>query len=103
MTDFAFPPAAVPGVAIAGSSQRFPVHRIYCIGRNYADHAREMGADPERGTPIFFGKPADAVVANDAMIPYPQRTSNLHHEVAAVMCRGNALSIASSVTPSAWT
>jgi fumarylpyruvate hydrolase len=90
MTDFAFPPAAVPSVAITGSSQRFPVHRIYCIGRNYADHVREMGGDPERGTPIFFSKPADAVVANDALIPYPQRTSNLHHEVELVVAIGRA-------------
>src|SRR5437764_10277182 len=86
--DYLFPPALQPSVAITGSSQRFPVHRIYCIGRNYADHVREMGADRERGTPIFFSKPADAVVANDAVIPYPQRTSNLHHEVELVVAIG---------------
>src|SRR5207302_10095170 len=89
MTDFAFPPAALPSVAIAGSSPCFPAHRIYCIGRNYADHARAMGADPERGTPIFFSKPADAAVATHAVTRYPQRTSTLQHvlELVAAILR----------------
>jgi fumarylpyruvate hydrolase len=89
MTDFAFP-AAVPSVAIAGSDQRFPVHRIYCVGRNYADHAREMGSDPQREPPVFFMKPADAVVATEVVIPYPARTSNLHHEIELVVAIGRA-------------
>ncbi len=90
MTDFVFPPAAVPSVAIAGSRRMFPVHRIYCVGRNYAEHAREMGTDPEREPPVFFTKPPDAVTANEAVVPYPSRTSNLHHEVELVVALGRA-------------
>ena len=87
MTDFAFPTPAVPTAAITGSTQRFPVHRIYCVGRNYAEHVREMGGD-EREPPVFFTKPSDAVMANDAAIPYPTRTSNLHHEIELVIAIG---------------
>ena len=83
--DYLFPPALLASVAIAGSAQRFPVHRIYCIGRNYADHAKEMGASVDRGNPVFFCKPADAVVADRAQIPYPPGTSELHHEVEMVV------------------
>ena len=83
--DYLFPPALLASVAIAGSAQRFPVHRIYCIGRNYADHAKEMGAPVDRGNPVFFCKPADAVVADRAQIPYPPGTSELHHEVEMVV------------------
>jgi fumarylpyruvate hydrolase len=82
---YAFSPAATPSVAIAGSDMRFPVHRIYCIGRNYAEHAREMGASIDRGNPMFFCKPADAVVADGARIPYPSTTADLHHEVEMVV------------------
>jgi fumarylpyruvate hydrolase len=88
MTEFAFSPAATPSVEIAGSSQRFPVHRIYCVGRNYADHAREMGVDPKAGSPVFFTKPADAVVANGASVPYPPGTANLHPEIELVAAIG---------------
>jgi len=77
-----------PTVAISGASVRFPVHRIYCVGRNYAAHAREMGADPTREPPCFFTKPADAVVANGSPVRYPPRTSNLHHEVELVVAIG---------------
>ena len=83
--DYLFPPALLPSVAIAGSTQRFPVHRIYCIGRNYADHAKEMGASVDRGNPVFFCKPADAVVADRTQIPYPLGTTELHHEVEMVV------------------
>jgi len=83
--DYLFPPALQPSVAISGSSQRFPVHRIYCIGRNYADHAKEMGATVDRGNPVFFCKPADAVVSDRAQIPYPIGTNELHHEVEMVV------------------
>ena len=83
--DYLFPPALLASVAIAGSAQRFPVHRIYCIGRNYADHAKEMGASVDRRNPVFFCKPADAVVADRAQIPYPPGTSELHHEVEMVV------------------
>ena len=88
MIDFAFPPPVTPSIAIAGSTQRFPVHRIYCVGRNYAEHVREMGGDTAREAPVFFTKPADAVMANDAAIPYPPRTSNLHHEIELVIAIG---------------
>jgi fumarylpyruvate hydrolase len=90
MVEFVFPPAAVPGVDIEGSGERFPVHRIYCVGRNYAEHTREMGGDPEREPPVFFTKPADAVVASNTTIPYPPRTSNLHHEIELVVAIGRA-------------
>jgi fumarylpyruvate hydrolase len=88
MIDFAFTPSAAPSAAIAGSDRRFPVHRIYCVGRNYAEHVREMGGDTEREPPVFFCKPADAVVANEAAIPYPPRTANLHHEIELVIAIG---------------
>jgi fumarylpyruvate hydrolase len=81
----ASPPVSVE---VAGSSERFPVHRIYCVGRNYAAHAREMGMDPEREPPFFFSKPADAIVPNGAAVPYPPRTSNLHHEIELVVAIG---------------
>ena len=83
--DYVFPPALLPSIGILGSSQRFPVHRIYCIGRNYADHAKEMGAAVDRGNPVFFCKPADAIVADRAQIPFPIGTNDLHHEVEMVV------------------
>ena len=83
---FAAPAQAV--VPIDGSTDLFPVHRIYCVGRNYAAHAREMGMDPEREPPFFFSKPADAVVPNGAAVAYPPRTSNLHHEIELVVAIG---------------
>lgn len=70
---------------VQGSSALFPVNRVYCVGRNYADHAREMGADPEREAPFFFSKPADAVFVPDGKVPYPTRTRDLHHEVELVV------------------
>ena len=88
MTDFAIPPPATPSVAVAGTNQRFAVHRIYCIGLNYADHIREFGRDPERSPPVFFMKPADAVVANGTPIPYPPATSNFHYEIELVVAIG---------------
>jgi fumarylpyruvate hydrolase len=85
---FAFDPSDRPSVSINGRTERFPVRRIYCVGRNYADHAREMGGSPEREPPFFFAKPADAVTPNGAVIPYPQATGNLHHEVELVIALG---------------
>ena len=73
---------------VAESNQAFPVGRIYCVGRNYADHAREMGHDPDREPPFFFMKPADAVVLSGASIPYPQVTKDLHHEIEMVVAIG---------------
>ena len=77
-----------PALAIAESNQTFPVGRIYCVGRNYAEHAREMGHDPEREPPFFFMKPADAIVQNGATLPYPQATKDLHHEIEMVVAIG---------------
>jgi fumarylpyruvate hydrolase len=85
---YAFYPGHHASVAIHASDERFPVHRIYCVGRNYADHAREMGGNPDREPPFFFGKPADAVVENGADVPYPPRTQNLHHEIELVVAIG---------------
>ena len=83
---YVFDPAAVVSLPIAGNDARFPVRRIYCIGRNYAEHAKEMGARPvSRAQPVFFMKPADAIVAGDGDIPYPSATSELHHEVEMVV------------------
>jgi fumarylpyruvate hydrolase len=84
MSDFVFPPSATPSVAVAGTSQRFPVHRIYCVSRNFADRAHEISAEP----PVFFMKPADAVVANGAAVPYPPRTVNCQHEIELVVAIG---------------
>ena len=72
-------------VAVAGSEERFPVRRIYCVGRNYVAHVREMGGDEGRDPPIFFQKPADAVVDSGSTIPYPTITENFHHEVELVV------------------
>jgi fumarylpyruvate hydrolase len=85
MTDYTFPPSEPPSVAVAGSGKRFPVHRIYCVGLNYVDHIREFGRDPQASPPIFFMKPADAVVANDDEVPYPPATSNFHYEIELVV------------------
>ena len=85
---FVLPPAAVPSVAVAGSTDRFAVRRIFCVGRNYAEHAREMGHDPDAEPPFFFTKPADAVVDSGQAIPYPTATSDLHHEAELVVALG---------------
>lgn len=77
-----------PSVAIAGSDDRFPLRRIYCIGRNYAAHAREFGYDPDREPPFWFMKPADAVVDSPATIDYPPRTRDLHYEIELVVAIG---------------
>ena len=85
---YAFPPAPIPSVAIAGRAERFPVHRIFCVGRNYADHAKEMGFEVDREAMFFFLKPADAVVPDGATIPYPPGTKNFHHEIELVVALG---------------
>jgi fumarylpyruvate hydrolase len=82
------PNLQVPTISIAHSNARFPVRRIFCVGQNYADHAREMGSDPNRQPPFFFTKPADAVVASGLSLPFPTRTANLHHEVELVVALG---------------
>jgi fumarylpyruvate hydrolase len=85
---YAITPPPQPSLPIVGSEQRFPVRRIFCIGRNYAEHAREMGAAVDKDTPLFFCKPADAVVTDGADVPYPQATGDLHHEVEMVVALG---------------
>jgi len=89
MIEYVFVPPPIPSVEIAGSDQRFPVHRIYCVGRNYADHVREMGSDVKE-PPVFFTKPADAIVASGVAVPYPPRTENFHYEVELVIAVGGA-------------
>ncbi len=85
MTDaFVFPPPPRPAVAVYGDDRLFPVRRIFCVALNYADHAREMGKDPGAEPPFFFTKPADAVVADGATIPFPSLTDDLHHEIELV-------------------
>jgi fumarylpyruvate hydrolase len=88
MTDFVIDPPAQPSVAVAGSTARFPIRRVFCVGRNYAAHAREMGKDPDREPPFFFTKPADAVVPAEGTVPYPPLTENLHHEIELVVAIG---------------
>ena len=90
MTDYIFAPPEPASVAIDGESKRFPVRRIFCVGRNYAAHAREMGMDPDREPPFFFTKPADTVVDTGAAIPYPPETSDFHHEIELVIAIGKS-------------
>jgi fumarylpyruvate hydrolase len=86
--EHAVPAVPRPTVAVAGTSARFPVRRIFCVGRNYAEHSREMGATDLRAPPFFFTKPADAVVESGAVVPFPARTSDLHHEIELVVALG---------------
>ena len=82
------PQLQIPTIAITGSDARFPVRRIFCVGQNYAEHAREMGSDPDRPAPFFFSKPADAVVETGRRLPFPSKTAELHHEVELVIALG---------------
>ena len=84
---YVIPPASQASVAVTGTLDRFPVRRIFCVGRNYAEHIREMGND-ERDSPFYFTKPADAVVESGAEIAYPRATADLHHEVELVLAVG---------------
>ena len=85
---YVVPAPELPSLAVAGSEARFPVRRIFCVGRNYAAHAREMGKDPDREAPFFFAKPADTVVPSGAKLPYPSMTQNLHYEIELVVAVG---------------
>ena len=90
---YVFAPRSVPGLPVAGTDMLFPVRRIFCVGRNYADHAREMGAADQaegREPPFFFMKPADALVAGagEVSVRYPSLTANLHHEVEMIVALG---------------
>lgn len=84
MSEFVIDPPVQAYVPVEGGG-RFPVRRIYCVGRNYAEHAREMGHDPDREAPFFFMKPADSLVIDGAAMPYPVATSDLHHEIELVV------------------
>ena len=94
MPRYAFEPQDPPAVPVADDDALLPVHRIYCVGRNYAAHAREMGGDPDREPPFFFCKPADAVVpaapGETIEIDYPSRTESYHHEIELVAAIGKA-------------
>jgi fumarylpyruvate hydrolase len=85
--DYVIPPPAQPAVPVRGGGL-VPVRRIFCVGRNYAAHAREMGHDPDREPPFFFTKPADAIVTGGADMPYPPASQDLHHEVELVVAIG---------------
>lgn len=85
---YVIPPPPQASVAVQDSDDRFPVRRIFCVGRNYAAHAREMGRDPDREPPFFFTKPADAVVDDGVTVPYPPETENLHYEIELVVAIG---------------
>lgn len=88
MTDllFALPPRS--SVAVVGETARFPVRRIFCVGRNYAEHAKEMGAEVDREAPFYFLKDADTLTESGATIPYPRGTANFHHEMEFVVALG---------------
>jgi len=82
-----------PTVAVAGGAPVFPVRRIFCVGRNYAEHSREMGATDLKAPPFFFTKPAEAVVASGGVVPFPGRTTDLHHEIELVVALAGAREI----------
>jgi fumarylpyruvate hydrolase len=90
MPDYVVSPPSLPSIEVDESSMRFPIRRVFCVGRNYAEHAREMGADPTREPPFFFTKPSDAIVPASGTIPYPPLTSDLHHEVELVVAIGRS-------------
>ena len=88
MSAYAIPLWEQPALPVVGAGTMFPVRRIYCVGRNYAAHAREMGHDPDREPPFFFAKPADSIVPNGGDVPYPTATKNLHPEIELVVALG---------------
>ncbi|MCK9550919.1 fumarylacetoacetate hydrolase family protein [Aquamicrobium sp.] len=87
---YLFEPLPTFSIAVEGETRRFPVRRIFCVGRNYADHIKEMGFQPEREPPFFFTKPVDALVADGAAVAYPPLTENFHHEAELVVAIGKA-------------
>jgi fumarylpyruvate hydrolase len=88
MNKFVFPPLERSSIAVHGSDSRFPVRRIFCVGRNYAAHAREMGKDPDREPPFIFMKPADCVVDSGSTVPYPPETKDFQFEIELVVAIG---------------
>ena len=89
MADYVIPAPAIIAVPVAKGGA-FPVRRVFCVGRNYAEHAREMGSDPDREPPFFFMKPPDALLLNDGDMPYPPQSTQLHHEMELVVAIGEA-------------
>jgi fumarylpyruvate hydrolase len=87
-TSFVINPPEIPSLPVEGDSKRFAVNRIYCVGRNYADHAREMGHDPDREPPFFFMKPATAIVTEGRNMSYPSLSKDVHHEIEMVVALG---------------
>ena len=85
---FVIDPPAVISLPVTGDTRRFPVNRIFCVGRNYADHAREMGHDPDREPPFFFMKPASAIVTDGKEMAYPHLSNDVHHEIEMVVAIG---------------
>lgn len=85
MSEFVFAPPPQPAVAVRGTSALFPARRVYCVGRNYAAHAVEMGHDPNREPPFFFMKTPDALLPDGGVFPYPTETSDVHHEIEMVV------------------
>lgn len=90
MVALVFPALPTVTLPVTGRAERFPVRRIFCVGRNYDDHTREMGGEPGTEPPFFFTKPADAVVESGSRIPYPTATTNLHHEAELVVAIGKS-------------
>ena len=86
--EYVFEPNQIACVSVLDTSTHFPVHRIYCVGQNSADHVREMGGEPKQAPPVFFSKPADAIVTDNKDVPYPSATNNLHYEVELVIALG---------------
>jgi fumarylpyruvate hydrolase len=82
---YVFAPAAVTALSIRGTSEQFPIRRVYCVGRNYAEHAVEMGGDPDKEPPFFFQKNPDNLVPGGGDFPYPSATKNVHHEIELVV------------------
>jgi fumarylpyruvate hydrolase len=100
MVEFVIAPPPQVSVPVAGGGA-FPVRRIYCVGRNYAEHAREMGHDPDAEPPFFFSKPADAIVTDGGSVPYPTETGNFHYEVelvAAIGTGGSRIAVADALS-----
>jgi len=100
MAEYVITPPPIVAIPVAGGGL-FPIRRIFCVGRNYAEHAREMGSDPDREPPFFFTKPADAVVTGGADMPYPVASKELHHEmelVAAIGTGGSNISVSGALS-----
>lgn len=93
MTNYVISPAPIVGLPIDGSSDIFPVRRVYCVGKNYKKHVAEMGGDPAKSTPVFFTKSRETIVLDGASIPYPPKTENLHFEVELVVAMKSATEI----------